>query len=229
MLSPAPIARAKSASGKDLTFGTCMADGGSEKKMTDVRSVEKEDGTAVLADVCAADQVGEAVAILRSRFPFIPLPRVGRPLSLRQRIAVFARDGFVDRYSGKRLVFPGTMRLLTKLMPDEFPYHPNWKVDVCHFSFYELYPVVDHIFPLSRGGADVDTNMVSTCTLLNAAKSHSTLEELGWTLHPPGRLDEWDGLTRWFLSQAGRHPTVLDTAWLRQCNAAAQAMLGTKR
>jgi hypothetical protein len=35
-------------------------------------------------------------------------------------MAVFARDGFVDRYSGERLVFPGTLRLLAKLLPNEF-------------------------------------------------------------------------------------------------------------
>ncbi|MFZ1427770.1 MAG: hypothetical protein WAS21_13460 [Geminicoccaceae bacterium] len=48
---------------------------------------------------------------------------------------MFTRDGFVDRYSGERLVFPGTLRLLAKLLPNEFPFHSNWRTDACHFAF----------------------------------------------------------------------------------------------
>jgi hypothetical protein len=43
---------------------------------------------------------------------------------------VFVRDGFMDRYTGERLVFPQVLRTLSAELPGEFPYHPNWKTDV---------------------------------------------------------------------------------------------------
>jgi hypothetical protein len=61
----------------------------------------------VLADVCAAlsgNQPDEAGMILRKRYPFVPLANVGRRYSVGQMLGVFVRDGFVDRYSGVRLV-----------------------------------------------------------------------------------------------------------------------------
>jgi len=61
-------------------------------------------------------------------------------------------DGFIDRYSGQRLVFPGALRLLSHLLPAQFPFHTNWKTDSCHLAFYELFPTIDHVVPISRGG-----------------------------------------------------------------------------
>jgi hypothetical protein len=83
------------------------------------------------------------------------------------------------------------------LLPDAFPYHSNWKTDKCHFAFWELYPTIDHVEPVTRDGKDCDHNWVSTSMLLNAAKANFTLAELGWKLHPVD--DGWDGLTGWFL------------------------------
>ena len=93
---------------------------------------------------------------------------------------VFARDGFVDRYSGDKLVFPGTLlRLLSALMPDEFPAHPNWKMSASHVMYWELCPTIDHLVPVARGGADNESNYVTISMLRNSAKAHWTLEELG--------------------------------------------------
>jgi len=52
--------------------------------------------------------------------------------------------------------------------------------------------------PVSRGGKNDESNLVSTSQLRNNAKSNWLLEELGWTLHDPGNLEEWDSLTKWF-------------------------------
>lgn len=93
-------------------------------------------------------------------------------------MVVFTRDGFVDRYSGDLLVFPGTLRLLAKLLPHEFPFHSNWKADACHPAFWQLFPTIDHVVPVSRGGADADSNWMSTSMLRNSAKANLTLEEL---------------------------------------------------
>jgi hypothetical protein len=62
-----------------------------------------------------------------------------------------------------------------------------------------LFPTVDHEVPVSRGGRDEFDNWVTTSMLRNAAKANFTLDELGWTRYPEGRLGEWDGLTAWFL------------------------------
>jgi hypothetical protein len=96
-------------------------------------------------------------------------------------------------------VFPGTLRLLSRLLPNKFPFHTNWKTDSCHFAYYELFPTIDHLVPVSRGGLDTFENWITTSMLRNSAKANFTLEELSWTLHPEGSLDAWDGLTRWFL------------------------------
>jgi len=40
---------------------------------------------------------------------------------------IFARDGFIDRYRGSRLIFPAALRLLSHYLPAEFPFHKNGK------------------------------------------------------------------------------------------------------
>ena len=84
-------------------------------------------------------------------------------------------------------------------MPQEFPAHPNWKMSASHVMYWELCATIDHLVPVSRGGADDKSNYVTTSVLRNSAKAHWTLEELGWTLHPPGLMGSWDGLMGWFL------------------------------
>jgi hypothetical protein len=64
------------------------------------------------------------------------------------------RDGFCDRYTGRRLVFPGVLRLISELFPKEFPWHPNWKQGVGHSLYWELSPTVDHVIP-SHGKASM--------------------------------------------------------------------------
>lgn len=185
-----------------------------------------DDKAGILADVCAAlvaNRVQDAVQILSARYPFTPLHNAGRRYSPRQLIAVHRRDGFVDRYTGRRLVFPGTLRLLAQLLPEQFPFHPNWRTDACHFAFYELFPTIDHIVPVSRGGPDNFENWVTTSMLRNAAKANFTLDELIWFLHPPGDLRQWDGLTKWFLDWAAMYKSVLTDAYLRRWHDAARS------
>jgi hypothetical protein len=122
---------------------------------------------------------------------------------------VFLRDGFIDRYTGDPLVFPPVLRVLSDAMPKEFPFHPNWKMDVTHPAYWEVGATVDHVVPRSRGGLAEDENLVTTSMASNSAKGSWTLEQLGWTLHPPGMLRDWDGLVSWFLEYSREHPDVL--------------------
>lgn len=185
------------------------------------------DGTVVLTEVCSAltnGQIDEAAAILDAKFPYAPFARVSRQYSPYQCMSIFWRDGFVDRYSGRRLVFPGTLRLLSMMLPKHFPYHKNWRTDACHIAFWQLFPTIDHIVPVSRGGTDRDENWVTTSMLRNSAKAGFLLEELGWTLCPPGLLQDWDGLTAWFLEQITRSPQFLQDPYLRRWSGAARAI-----
>lgn len=170
------------------------------------------DGAAVLLGACervAEGAVEDARRLLREEYPFAAPQRAGRRYTTLDAVRVFSRDGFIDRYGGERLVFPGVLRLLSHLMPEEFPWHSHGKMELCHIAHWTLGPSLDHLVPLARGGADAEANWVTTSVLRNMSKGQATLEELGWTLHPPGRLGDWDGLAGWFLAYTERRPEFL--------------------
>jgi hypothetical protein len=182
------------------------------------------DKAAVLESVCQAlcrEDAAAASDLIRSGYPFLPLTREGRRYTESQSVRVFTTDGFIDRYSGKRLVFPGVLRLLSQLLPLEFPFHPNWKMSETHPAYWELFPTIDHVVPITRGGVDSEANWVTTSMLMNGAKANWTLTELGWSLHAPGSLAEWDGLMGWFLKFIDSKKTVLEDAYLRRWHRAA--------
>src|SRR6476659_7172468 len=109
----------------------------------------------IVQRICEAllrDDPEAARTVATTEYPFLSVANAGRKYSEHQMTSVFIRDGFLDRYSGAKLVFPGALRLLSRLMPEEFPAHPNWKMAVSHIVYWELFPTVDHIFPVARGG-----------------------------------------------------------------------------
>jgi hypothetical protein len=182
------------------------------------------DRAAILKEICArltAGDPGSAASLLRRDYPFEPIAAVERKYGPAEAIRIFARDGFLDRYSGDRLIFPGALRLLSLRLPEDFPFHPNWKMTVTHEAYWELSPTVDHVVPVSRGGADSETNWVTTSMRRNSAKSNWTLEQLGWTLLPPGSIEDWDGLMGWFLDEMKSDPSLLDNSHLHRWHAAA--------
>ena len=179
--------------------------------------------------VCQALARGDrarASSLAKDRYPFTPTAKAGRRYSELQMTQVFWRDGFVDRYSGARLIFPGTLRLLSMLMPEEFPAHANWKMSESHNMYYELFPTIDHVVPVARGGLDDATNWVTTSMLRNSAKGNWTLEELGWALHPPHGCAEWDGLMRWFVTHTEQYSSAAKAGYLKRWRAAAVKVLG---
>lgn len=169
----------------------------------------RSDGTAAAGD------------ILRAEYPFIAITPECRRYTQAQALRIFRRDGFVDRYSGQRLVFPGVLRLLSRLLPNEFPFHQNWKMAGTHPAYWELFPTIDHVVPVARGGADSDVNWVTTSMVRNAAKSNWTLEELGWPVCAAGSLADWDGLTRLFLEFVDSERSLLNDVYLRRWHSAA--------
>jgi 5-methylcytosine-specific restriction endonuclease McrA len=183
----------------------------------------------VLADVCraiAGSALEEAVSIAKRDYPFAPVPIITRSYGPVESTRLFIRDGFIDRYTGDRLVFPPVLRILSQVLPNEFPYHPNWKTDLTHPSYWEVGATVDHIVPVTRGGADDESNWVTTSMARNSAKMNWSLTELGWTLHPPGDVKQWDGLVGWFLRYTAAHPSSVTTA-IRGWHRAASAIFAT--
>jgi hypothetical protein len=179
---------------------------------------------AILAAVCAAVGQGrtdEAAEIVQREYPFAPVSVGKRRYTETQCMQVFVRDGFIDRYSGQRLVFPGTLRLISMMLPTQIPFHNNWKVDACHQVFWDLFPTIDHIKPIAHGGEDAHDNWVSTSMVLNSAKANFTLDKIGWDLHASGDMRDWDGLTGWFREQVGKNEDLLSSPYLRRWHSAA--------
>ncbi len=182
---------------------------------TEPGGVRVDSKVGVLSDVCAAlfsGDSGSARATLRSRYPFVPVEKIARRYSVSQSMKVFLRDGFIDCYTGNRLVNPGVLRLLHVVLGDDFPAHPNWKASETHPAFWDLFPTVDHVQPVSRGGRDDESNLVTASMLSNRAKDQWTLEDLRWKLHPAGSVEDWDGLSRWLINYLAKNPTVLQEA-----------------
>ena len=174
----------------------------------------------VLARICALLLEGnrsKAAAVARTEYPFDGRLAISRRYNRLHAMRIFVRDGFLDRYTGNKLVFPGALLLLSRMLPEEFPTHPNWKMSATHFAYWELWPTIDHVVPVTRGGLDEASNWVCTSMIRNAAKGHWKLEELQWPLRSGGDYRDWDGLTAWSLEVLTREPTHLEdkgiSAW----------------
>jgi len=182
----------------------------------------KAEAIKSICEALASRGASAAAEVARQEYPFVPaLPEATRKHSETQSLRVFLRDGFVDRYSGGLLVFPPVPRVLTSLLPDEFPFHRNWRMEETHPAYWELFPTLDHVVPVARGGRDDEDNVVSTSMLRNSAKANSTLEELGWSIHPPGDIRHWDGMLAWFVEFVGRNKTLLDNSYISRWYRAA--------
>jgi hypothetical protein len=162
------------------------------------------DRASIIADACGALSRGDeaAAASALARYPAPPPPSARGAISAVQATRIFMRDGFVCRYSGVRLVNPGALRILSLRFPEAFPYHPHGRFDATHPAWWELFPTLDHVVPVARGGSGEPANIVTTSLAKNAEKGSWTLEELGWSLLPPGSIAEWDGLTEWMVDDA---------------------------
>jgi hypothetical protein len=170
-----------------------------------------------------------AAAILGRDYPFNPEIVVKRRFRPIDYTRVFIRDGFIDRYTGDRLVFPPVLRMLSHALPECFPFHPNWKTQVTHPSYWEVGATIDHLIPVTRGGADESSNWVTTSMARNSAKMNWMLDELGWELRPPGDFQQWDGLLRWCLDYANANSKALDSGLRQWLRAGAAALREAER
>ncbi len=157
-----------------------------------------------------------AVDIIKEEYPFEVFKRSKRGITDKIKFKQCVKDGFIDRYSGERLVNPGILKVISYYFPDEFPYQQHWKMDACHIAYWELMPSIDHIKPIALGGADSEENYATTSMMHNLIKNNWTLEQLQWKLHPPGDIKEWDGLTHLFISLVKADKQLLNDTYIKK-------------
>lgn len=182
------------------------------------------DRTKTIQRVCehiAAKDIAIAMQVLASEYPFVSIQKTGRSYTPLLMTQIFIRDGFIDRYRGTRLVFPPVLRLLSHYLKGEFPFHKNGKMSEGHIAYWELFPTIDHVVPVARGGTDTEDNWVCCSMLTNSIKSNWTLEQLQWKLHDRGDFKVWDGMIRWFLRQMSEDPNAPKTPYMQKWNSAA--------
>jgi len=190
------------------------------------------DRTHIIREVCALALSGKLDAArkqLSISYPVAIQSTSRGRWSQPSLLNIFLRDRFTDRYSGARLIFPGALRMLSLLMPAEFPYQRNWRQSETHPAFWELSPTIDHVVPIARGGPDHESNIVTTSMLRNAAKANWLLEELEWSLKPAPIAGEWDGMIGWFLAQWQADKRLQTNSALRQWHRAAIACALARR
>lgn len=178
--------------------------------------VDKIDVLEMAAKSILEDRKEHAKFVIRNEYPFQKLSAVERVYTDKQKMAQFKKDGFIDRYSGQKLLNPGLLKVLSHYMPDEFPYHSHWKMEECHSAYWEFVPTMDHIYPVALGGVDSEENWATTSMLHNSVKSNWTLEQLNWQLHEAGRMEDWDGLTGLFAELVEADLTLLQDSYIKK-------------
>ena len=157
----------------------------------------------------------DAKAIIQNEYPHKHIELEKRSYTLKEKMEQFLRDGFIDRYTGKKLVNPGLLKVITYYFPEDFPYDPHWKMTKTHIAYWDLIPTVDHIFPIAQGGVDNPSNWATTSMKNNSIKSNYSLDEINWELHPRGSLKEWDGLTRLFVELVDKDTELLKDSYVK--------------
>lgn len=184
--------------------------------MKDKREMNKLKALKSSANSLLCNNIEAAKQIIIKEYPFQRIIPQVRNYTDKEKIQQFVRDGFIDRYSGQKLINPGLLKVLSSYMPEEFPYHPHWKMDACHNAYWEFVPTVDHIVPIALGGLDIEENWATTSMLHNAVKSNWTLEQLNWTLYDLGNFKEYDGLTLLFIQLVRKDKELLKDRYIKR-------------
>ena len=177
-----------------------------------------KDKSTVITDITSLLLEGNEIAakaVIHKEYPHIQVEIEKRAYTMAQKMNQFISDGFIDRYSGQKLLNPGILKILSHYFPEEFPYHPHWKMTHTHIAYWELTPTLDHIYPIAKGGQDDEKNWVTTSMKNNSIKNNYTIDELQWTLYPKGDITEWDGLTSVFIKLVDKDKELLEDSYIR--------------
>ena len=177
------------------------------------------DKALLIKNICGLlldDKKQDCVDFANENYPFMDNLTQKRQYSKYQMCKIFLRDGFIDRYSGNKLLFPGLIKILTIEFPDIFKYQKNWKRSETHIIYWDLFPTIDHYIPVTRHGEDNETNWITTSMIRNSAKASWTTEELGWELFEKGKLEDWDGLVHYFIDLTTKNPEYEKDNYINQ-------------
>ena len=134
-------------------------------------------------------------------------PCAGRMVRL--KLKVWVADGFRCRYSGDLLFFPGYLTALSAVWPETFPAHPNWKADAAHDVYWTHSASLEHVDPVSIGGAENEENWITTSMARNQVRSRYPLQSLGWEIRPRAATPDWDGGIVQFRALLDQRPALL--------------------
>lgn len=168
-----------------------------------------------IANMLLEENETAAKEIIRNKYPHTNFEIEKRTYTMVQKMNQFIRDGFIDRYTGKKLLNPGILKIISHYFPNEFPYHPHWEMTETHIAYWELIPTLDHIYPIAKGGQDDEKNWVTTSMKNNSIKSNYTIDEIHWNLYPKGDIADWDGLTKLFLKLVEKDKGLLKDGYIR--------------
>lgn len=84
-----------------------------------------------------------------------------------------------------------------------------------------LFPTIDHVEPVARGGTDTMDNWVCCSMLTNSIKSNWTLDQLQWKIQDRGDFKVWDGMLGWFQRQVSEDPQLSNSPYIKKWNSAA--------
>lgn len=117
---------------------------------------------------------------------------------------------------------PPVLYVLHAINLTVFPATRGWKTELTHPAFNALTATIDHVVPVTLGGADDESNWVTTSMARNFAKNNVTLEEIGWELWHPGKLSDWDGLLGWFADYCTENTKLLSHSAIKKWYAPAR-------
>lgn len=176
------------------------------------------DKSEIISDVAINilhNDITKAREIIKCEYPYERFEVEKRTYTMTQKMEQFIRDGFIDRYTGQKLLNPGMLKVISCYFPNEFPYQSHWKMTETHSAYWDLVPTIDHIYPIAKGGYDVEKNRVTTSMKNNSIKSNYTIEEIHWSLYPHGNICDWDGLSRVFIKIVDSNEELLKDNYIK--------------
>jgi 5-methylcytosine-specific restriction endonuclease McrA len=116
----------------------------------------------------------------------------------RDKFLVFRKDHYQCTYTGIKLINHPIIELLSYVLPEQWPYNnPPHGSDVgpknTHLLVWVLWPSVDHIVPVSRGGKNELSNYTTSNSKFNMFKGNILKENLGAEFIEP-HDKSWNGL-----------------------------------
>ena len=162
--------------------------------IADDRLAEAEAVLSVIAEVGT-----RGTRILRApRILEMPeIPTVARTANMpvkRIQAAIFARDNYTCRYCNRRTIHTAILDAVSRIYPETFRSHSNWKMGETDFAYWRCSISLEHIRPLTRSGGNEIKNLITACWRCNELKGNSLLCEVGWEISPVSERS-WDGLT----------------------------------